>query len=137
MEPLTIETFNPDMIKAINSEQKRAGKINYTLVKFSYDGGKIPPLRIDGKFRLFKFKNSRGYIYSLSIRCNGENESFFERLCENVSHESCKMVPKVNAKKLKPEDLELVKDSKVGRSITQDLHKKVWESQMSSILQIS
>ena len=29
MEPLTVETFNPDMIKAINSEQKRAGKINY------------------------------------------------------------------------------------------------------------
>ena len=41
MEPLTIETFNPDMMKAINSEQKRAGEINYTLVKFSYDGGKI------------------------------------------------------------------------------------------------
>ena len=38
MEPLTIETFNPDMIKAINSEQKRAGEINYTSVKFSYDG---------------------------------------------------------------------------------------------------
>ena len=64
MEPLTIETFNPDMIKAINSEQKRASEINYTSVKFSYDGGKIPPLRIDGKFRLFRFKNSRGDIYS-------------------------------------------------------------------------
>ena len=51
MEPLTIKTFNPDMIKAINSEQKRAGEINYTSVKFEYNGGKIPPLRIDGKFR--------------------------------------------------------------------------------------
>ena len=30
MEPLTIETFNSDMIKAVNSEQKRAGDINYT-----------------------------------------------------------------------------------------------------------
>ena len=45
MEPLTIETFNPDMIKAINSLQKRAGEINYISVKFSYDEGKIPPLR--------------------------------------------------------------------------------------------
>ena len=44
MEPLTVETFNPDMIKAINSEQKRAGEINYTLVKFSYDGDKIRSL---------------------------------------------------------------------------------------------
>ena len=59
MEPLTIKTFNTDMIKAINSEQKRAGEINYTSVKFGYGGGKIPPLRIDGKFRLFRFKNSR------------------------------------------------------------------------------
>ena len=100
MEPLTFETFNPDMIKAINSEQKRASEINYTSVKFSYDGGKIPPLRIDGKFRLFRFKNFRVDIYSLSIRCNEENERFFERLCEVVSRESCRLVPKVNGKKL-------------------------------------
>ena len=42
---------------------------------------------------------------------------FFERLCEVVSRESRRLVPKVNGKKLKPEDLELVKDSKVGRSV--------------------
>ena len=59
MKPLTIETFNPDMIKAINSEQKKAGKINYTSVKFEYNGGKIPPLRVNGKFKLFKFKNDK------------------------------------------------------------------------------
>ena len=117
MEPLTIETFNPDMIKVINSEQKRASDINYTSVKFSYNGGKIPPLRIDGKFKLFRFKNSKGDIYSLSIKCNEENESFFERLCEVVACKSCRLVPKVNGKKLKPEDFELVKDSKVGRSV--------------------
>ena len=45
MEPLTIKTFNPDTIKVINSEQKRAGDINYTSVKFSYGGGN-PPLRV-------------------------------------------------------------------------------------------
>ena len=116
MEPLTIETLNPYMIKAINSEQKRAGEINYTSVKFEYNGGKIPPLRINGKFRLFRFKNSREDIYSLSIRCNEANESFFER-CEVVSRESCRLVPKINGKKLKPEDFELVKNSKVGRSV--------------------
>ena len=124
MEPLTIETFNPDMIKATNSEQKRAGDINYTSVKFSYDGGKIPPLRIDGKFKLFRFKNSRGDIYALSIRCNEANESFFERLCEVVSRESCRLVPKVNGKKLKPEDFELVKGSKVGRSVYAKIYSR-------------
>ena len=39
MEPLTIETLNPDMIKAANSEQKRAGDINYTSV--SSNTGKV------------------------------------------------------------------------------------------------
>ena len=117
MKPLTIETFNPDMIKAINSEQKRAGEINYTPVKFEYNGGKLPPLRINGKFTLVRFKNSRGDIYSLSIRCNEENERFFERLCEVVSRESCRLVPKLNGKKLKPKDFEVVKDSKVRRSV--------------------
>ena len=82
MEQITIETFNPDMIKEINSDQKRAGDINYISVKFEYDGGKVPPLRIDGKFRLFRFKNSKGDIYSLSIKCNEVNEKFFKRLCE-------------------------------------------------------
>ena len=73
MEPLTIETFDPDMIKVVNSEQKKAGEINYTSVMFEYDRGAAPPLRINGKFRLFRFKNPRGDIYSLSIRCTREN----------------------------------------------------------------
>ena len=124
MEPLTIKIFNPDIFKAANSEQKRAGEVNHTSVKFSYDRGKIPPLRIDGKFRLFRFKNSKGDIYSLSIRCNEANESFFERLCKIVSRESCRLVPKVNGKKLKPEDFELVKDSKVGRSVCAKIYTR-------------
>ena len=110
MESLTIETFYPDMINVINLEQKRAGDINYTLVKFTYDRVKIPPLRIDGKFRLFRFKNSKGDIYSLSIKCNEANERFFKRLCEAVAYESCRLVHKVNGKKLKAEDFKLVKD---------------------------
>ena len=124
MEPLTIETFDPDIIKVTTWEQKKAGEINYTSVKFEYAGDKIPPLRIDGKFKLFRFKNSRGDIYSLSIRCNEENESFFERLCEVVSRESCRLVPKVDGKKLKPEDFELVKNSKVGRSVYAKIYSK-------------
>ena len=44
MEPFTIKTFNPDMIKVITWEQKKAGEINDTLVKFSYDGFLFFPL---------------------------------------------------------------------------------------------
>ena len=134
MEPLMIETFNPDMIKAINLEQKRAGDINYTSVKFEYDGGKVHPLRVDGKFKLFRFKNSKGDIYSLSIKCNEANERFFERLCEVVAKESCRLVPKVNGRKLKPEEFELVKDSKAGRSVYAKIYmRKSGKSQMPNI----
>ena len=119
MKPHTIETFKPVMIKAVNSEQKKAGEINYTSVKFEYNGGAMSPLRIDGKFRLFRFKNHRGDIYSLSIECNKENEPFFRHLCDAVARESCRLVPKVNGKKLKPEDFNLAKDSKSGRAVMQ------------------
>ena len=117
MEPLTIETFNPEMIKAINSIQKRAGDINYNLVKFTYDGGKIPPLRVDGKLKLFRFKNPKADIYSLSMKRSEKNERFFERLCEVVAKEFCRLVPKVNGRKLKPEGFELIKGSKVGKNV--------------------
>ena len=122
MKPRTIETFKPDMIKAVNYEQKKAGEINYTSVKFEYAGGAMPPLRIDGKFRLFRFKNPRGDIYSLSIRCDKENEPFFRRLCDAVARESCRLVP--NDKKLKPEDFDLVKDRKSGRAVYAKIYSR-------------
>ena len=84
----------------------------------------MPPLRIDGKFRLFGFKNHRGDIYSLSIECNKENEPFFRCLCDAVALESCRLVPKVNGKKLKPEDFDFVKDSKSGRAVYTKIYSR-------------
>ena len=124
MERLTIKTFKPDMIKAVNYEQKKAGEINYTSVKFEYNGGAMPPLRIDGKFRLFRFKNHRGDIYLLSIRCDKDNEPFFRQLCDAVARESHRLVPKVNGKNLKPKDFDLVKDSKSGRSVYAKIYSR-------------
>ena len=51
------------------------------------------------------------------MRCNRENEPFFRKLCDVVARESCRLVPKVNGRKLKPEDFELVKDNKSGRAV--------------------
>ena len=121
MEPLTIETFNTDMI---NSEQKKAGEINYTSVNFEYDGGSIPPLRIDGKFRSFRYKNQRGDIYSLSITCTPTNEPLFRKLCDVVARESSRLVPKVGGKKLKPEDFDLVKDNRSGRTVYAKIYSR-------------
>ena len=39
-----------------------------------------------------------------------------------VARESCRLVPKVNGKKLKPEEFELIKDSKIGRNV----HAKIY-----------
>ena len=122
MKALTIEIFIPNMIKAVNYEQKKGGEINYTSVKFDYARGPTPPLRIDGKFRLTRFKNPKGDIYSLSIKCNEANESFFRKLWDMVARESCKLVPRVNGKKLKPEDFDLVKDGKYGSAVHSKIH---------------
>ena len=124
MKPLTIETFIPDMIKEVNYEQKKAGEINYTSVKFDNAGGEMPRLRIDGKFRSFRFKNPEGDIYSLSIRCDAKNEPFFRQLCDAGARESCRLVPKVNGKKLKAEDFDLVKDNKSGRSVYSKIYSR-------------
>ena len=124
MKLRTIETFKPDMVKAVNYEQKKAGEINYTSVKIEYNGGAMPPLRIDGKFILFRFKNPRGDIYSLSIRCDKENKPFFRCLCNAVARESCRLVPKINGKKLILEDFDLIKDSKSGRSVYAKIYSR-------------
>ena len=47
MEALTIKKFKPDKIAAISADE-RSGEFNYTSVTFAYDGGEMPPIRIDG-----------------------------------------------------------------------------------------
>ena len=85
MKPLTIDSFEPEKIRAISSDQKSVDDFNYTSVRFEYDGDRLLPLRIDGSFRIFKFKNSKGPIYSLSINCDESLEEFFESLREVIT----------------------------------------------------
>ena len=44
--------------------------------------------------------------------------------CEVLAKESCRLVPKVNERKLKPEKFELVKDSEVGRNVYAKIYTK-------------
>ena len=67
MEALTIETFKPDKIKAISVDERVYGETNSTFVKFTYDGGEMPPIRIDGNFKLFRFRKKRGDTYSQKV----------------------------------------------------------------------
>ena len=102
MEPLTIKTFNPVIVEAIESEQKKVGNIIYTSVKLSYNEGNVSPVRINGEFKLFNFKGN----YSLSIQCDdNEKAEFFEKLEEMIARETCRYVGKFGGKKLKQEKL--------------------------------
>ena len=124
MKPLTIDSFKINDIRAVSSDQKSVDNLSYTSVKFEYDGDKIPPLRTDGSFRIFKFKNSKGTIYSLSINCNESLENFFNELREVIANETCRLVPKVNGKKLSPDSFELVKSSKHGQNVYAKIYTK-------------
>ena len=123
MEALTIKTFKLSKISDI-SENQRSGESNYTSVKFAYDGGEMPLIHIDGNFRLLRFRNKSGDIYLLSITCDYAIESFFRELCKIVSKKFCKLVRNYGGKIMKPENFELVKDNRSGRSVYAKIYSK-------------
>ena len=121
MVVLTIETFKTDKITAISVDDKNSGGSYYKSVKFAYDGGDVPPIRIDGDFRLFRFRNKNTDTYSLSITCDPTNESFFRELNEVIAKESCIIL---KDKSIKPEDFELIRDNRSGRSVYTKIYSK-------------
>ena len=121
MVVLTIETFKTDKITAISMDDKSSGGSNYKSVKFAYDGGEVPPIHIDGDFRLFRFRNKNSDTYSLSITCDPTNESFFRELNAVIAEESCKILKDESTK---PEDLELIRDNRSGRSVYAKIYSK-------------
>ena len=50
----------------------------------------------------------------MSIQCDEEKAEFFEKLENMIARETCRYL---GSKKLKPEELKLVKDSKVGKVV--------------------
>ena len=117
MKPLTIHSFKCEKIRSVSSDLKSVDDFNYTSVKFEYNGEAVPPLRIDGTFRLFRHKNSKGPIYSLSINCDEALEEFFGRLRDVIANEACRLIPKVNGKRLNPDSFHLIKSSKHGLNV--------------------
>ena len=122
MEALMIETFKTDKITAISVDNKSSREFNYKSVKFAYDGGEVPPILIDGGFRLFRFRNKNSGTYSLSITCDPTNESFFSELSKVIAKECCKIL---KDKSIKPEDFELIRDNRSGRSVYTKIYSKM------------
>ena len=120
MEALTIKTFKTSQISAFKVSERHSKDFNYKLIRFAYDGGEVPPIRVDGNFRNFKFENKNGTIYSLMINCTGDNESFFRKLNSALANQSCKILKDHT---LIPENFELVKEDKYGCSVFTKIYR--------------
>ena len=116
-----IEMFKTNKITAISVDDQSSGGSNYKSVKFAYDGGEVPPIHIDGDFRLFRFRNKNSDIYLLLITCDPTYESFFRELNEVIGKESCKIL---KDKSIKLEDFELIRDNRSGRSVYTKIYSK-------------
>ena len=114
MEALTIKTFKTSKISPVDVKENCSKDFKYKSIKFSYDGAEVPPIRVDGNFRVFKFDNMNRSVYSLAISCTGDNESFFRKLNSALANQSC-MILKDHT--VTPEDFELVKENKYGCSV--------------------
>ena len=114
MEALTIKTFKTSKISAAEVSEKRSQDFKYKSVTFAYDRGEVPPIRVDGSFRVSKFENKNGSAYSLPINCTGDNETFFKKLNSAIANQSCKILKDHT---VTPENFELVKENKYGCSV--------------------
>ena len=114
MEALTTKTFKTSKIFIAKVSENRSKDFKYKSVTFNYDGEEVPPIRVDGNFRGFKFDNKNGPIYSLAISCKGDNETFFRKLNSALANQSCKILKDHT---VTPENFELVKKNKYGCSI--------------------
>ena len=122
MEALTIKTFKTSKISAVDVSERHSKDFNYKSIRFTYDGGEVPPvyIRVDGNCRIFKFENKNGPFYSLVINCTGDNESFFRKLNSAIANQSCKMLKKDHT--VSPENFELVKENKYGCSVFAEIY---------------
>ena len=48
MEALTIKTFKTSKISAVEVSERHSKDFDYKSIRFAYDGGVVPPIRVDG-----------------------------------------------------------------------------------------
>ena len=119
MEALTIKTFKTSKISTAKVSENLSKDFKYKSVTFTCDGGEVPPIRVDGNFRVFKFDSKNGPVYSLAINCTGGIESFFRKLNSALANQSCKILKDHT---ITPEDFKLVKENKYGCSVFANIY---------------
>ena len=84
MEPLTIENFDVSDSFILDSY---VGRYGLTLAKFvSLETSKsLPPIRIDGEFKVFINTNCKNKSFLLGISVDKSNEEFFKSLESSLS----------------------------------------------------
>ena len=70
---------------------------------------------------MFRLRNKNSDTYSLSITCDPTNESFFREFSKVIAKESCKIL---KDESIKPEDFELIRDNRSGRSVYAKIYSK-------------
>ena len=121
MEALTIKTFETSKISTAKVSKNHSKDFKYKSVTFAYIGEEVPPIKVDGNFKVFKFENKNGPIYSLVINCTGDNESFFRKLNSVLANQSCKIL-KDHTVTL--ENFKLVEENKYGCSVFAKIYLK-------------
>ena len=119
MEALTIKTFKTSKISTVDISENHSKDFKYKSLRFAYDEAEVPPIRVDGNFRVLKFDNKNGPVYSLAINCTGDNESFFRKLNSALANQSCKILKDHT---ITPKDFELVKENKYGCSVSTEIY---------------
>ena len=64
MEALTIKTFETNKISSAKVSENRSNDFKYKSVTFAYNGEEVPPIRVDGNFRVFKVDMKRKFLFS-------------------------------------------------------------------------
>ena len=97
MEPLTIENFD---ISDSFILDPYAGRYGLTLAKFISFGTKksLPPIRIDGEFKVFINRNGKNKSFSLAISVDESNEEFFKKLEFSLAGLASAALPPANLK---------------------------------------
>ena len=85
------------------------GNYALTLAKFIRLGThkSLPPIRLDGDFKVFINRTDKGKSFSLAISVDKSNEEFFKGLEHSLSGLVSFALPL-----MKPEDFKLIKESK-------------------------
>ena len=106
MELTNINEFVANKLKASEIVNKNYRGENIRFVKFLYNK-KVPLIRVDGKFKIYKFLNEGNVSYSLSIDVGDKN---FYEMHSVIERESSIMLSR-NV------DLKFIRETSLGNSV--------------------